>query len=333
MIAQYQFTFDSDLQGLSLSGQSNYPGGLIAWQGTDGSPLPGCLEYQWIKGNSVGDIIARTGVLRWTDLGVPPNSTVGFLDAPRLFYKVSGILETTRELPTFFLEFYDPTETVLVAQAYGVALSLVNDGTWHLLSDAQLLIPLAYQPSSAQFIIRLRLMARAFVSQDSLRTARIDTLVLPINYTSLNCPWRASTSFPWIHITSGFTGQGNGVVTYTVDPNYGPARTGTISAAGFGHVVQQAGWPAPVVRKVDLYPSPEDRGQHQFLQVDFPGGYAPGLDLDAAGHMGWIWQDARPRNGYSARVVGTVLQVLDASGAELGQGAPCPTVDVWRIGV
>ncbi|MBZ5587512.1 MAG: hypothetical protein LAO05_03040 [Acidobacteriia bacterium] len=42
------------------------------------------------------------------------------------------------------------------------------------------------------------------------------------------CAWTATTASAWIHITGG-SGTGNGAVTYTVDANSGPVRSGTIT--------------------------------------------------------------------------------------------------------
>ncbi len=50
--------------------------------------------------------------------------------------------------------------------------------------------------------------------------------------TGQNCGWAASTIAAWITITSGGSGQGNGILGYTVAANPGPARTGVINVAG-----------------------------------------------------------------------------------------------------
>jgi hypothetical protein len=55
------------------------------------------------------------------------------------------------------------------------------------------------------------------------------------------CGWSAtvSASAPWITITSGASGSGNGTVAYTVAPNNGLARSGTITIAGKTFTVNQ----------------------------------------------------------------------------------------------
>ena len=56
----------------------------------------------------------------------------------------------------------------------------------------------------------------------------------------LLCSWTAQSLDSWIHITSGSSGLGDGEVDYTVDPNSGAARTGTIRVAGHNFTVTQA---------------------------------------------------------------------------------------------
>jgi hypothetical protein len=46
--------------------------------------------------------------------------------------------------------------------------------------------------------------------------------------TSPSCSWEATRTVPWITITSGGTGSGNGTLAFTVGVNSGPARTGAI---------------------------------------------------------------------------------------------------------
>ena len=51
---------------------------------------------------------------------------------------------------------------------------------------------------------------------------------------------------PWIHITSGASGNGNGTVTFTVDPNTGPPRSTTLSIGGQATTIFQNGTPTGV---------------------------------------------------------------------------------------
>lgn len=62
------------------------------------------------------------------------------------------------------------------------------------------------------------------------------------------CAWNASPpSVPWIHITSATNGTGQGSVQFTVDPNTGGARNGTITVAGQTFTVNQDGGCNPTV--------------------------------------------------------------------------------------
>src|SRR5262249_47440295 len=54
------------------------------------------------------------------------------------------------------------------------------------------------------------------------------------------CPWNATSNAPWITITSGSTGRGNGQVSVTVAPNTGPAQQGTMTIGGQTFTINQA---------------------------------------------------------------------------------------------
>jgi hypothetical protein len=55
------------------------------------------------------------------------------------------------------------------------------------------------------------------------------------------CAWTAAAagSAPWIRVTSGASGSGNGTVELTIDPNSGASRTGTATIAGRTFTVNQ----------------------------------------------------------------------------------------------
>ena len=46
------------------------------------------------------------------------------------------------------------------------------------------------------------------------------------------CAWTATSSAGWLHVTAGSSGSGTGTVSYGADPNFGSARSATISVAG-----------------------------------------------------------------------------------------------------
>jgi Putative binding domain, N-terminal len=56
---------------------------------------------------------------------------------------------------------------------------------------------------------------------------------------SPGCAWTATSSVPWITITSGLSGVGNGTVRFRVDRNHGNQRTGTMIIAGKTFTVTQ----------------------------------------------------------------------------------------------
>ncbi|MGA9774212.1 MAG: BACON domain-containing carbohydrate-binding protein [Blastocatellia bacterium] len=54
------------------------------------------------------------------------------------------------------------------------------------------------------------------------------------------CSWTASSNAPWLRITSGASGSGNGTVAYSVDPNSSAQRAGAIMIAGQTVTINQS---------------------------------------------------------------------------------------------
>ena len=59
------------------------------------------------------------------------------------------------------------------------------------------------------------------------------------------CQWSATSGATWLTINAGATGTGNGTVVFSVAPNTGAQRTGTLSIAGRAFTVTQAGSSSP----------------------------------------------------------------------------------------
>jgi uncharacterized repeat protein (TIGR01451 family) len=63
-----------------------------------------------------------------------------------------------------------------------------------------------------------------------------------VNVTApAGCIWKAISNDEWITVTSGANGVGNGTFNYSVDPNGGGARVGTITVEGQTFTVNQSG--------------------------------------------------------------------------------------------
>ena len=68
------------------------------------------------------------------------------------------------------------------------------------------------------------------------------TGIIEMTATPQSCAWTASSDAPWITITRGGSGSGNGQVDYSVDPNpNGALRSGTITLGGQTLAVSQDG--------------------------------------------------------------------------------------------
>src|SRR5207249_1960566 len=54
------------------------------------------------------------------------------------------------------------------------------------------------------------------------------------------CSWTTQSNAAWITVVSGGTGSGNGTISYSVAPNTGAARSGTLTIAGQTFTIDQA---------------------------------------------------------------------------------------------
>jgi len=71
--------------------------------------------------------------------------------------------------------------------------------------------------------------------------------------TASGCSWTTTSKASWIKITSGSSGAGNGVVYYSVSANTKTSsRTGTLTIAGQGCTVTQAGSPKMSVKPMSV---------------------------------------------------------------------------------
>jgi hypothetical protein len=62
-----------------------------------------------------------------------------------------------------------------------------------------------------------------------------------VNVTAgAGCAWTAASNVPWITVTGGTPGSGNGTVNFSVQANTGGLRTGTITIAGLTFTVNQS---------------------------------------------------------------------------------------------
>ena len=58
--------------------------------------------------------------------------------------------------------------------------------------------------------------------------------------TAPDCSWTAASNAPWVTISNGASGSGNGTVQLDIQPNTGPVRSGTATVAGRTVTVNQA---------------------------------------------------------------------------------------------
>jgi len=75
--------------------------------------------------------------------------------------------------------------------------------------------------------------------------------------TASTCAWTAIANERWISITSSPTGMGNGSVNFSVAPNSGAARTGTVGIANQTFTINQSGQGAQVDLSASIVANPQ----------------------------------------------------------------------------
>jgi hypothetical protein len=108
----------------------------------------------------------------------------------------------------------------------------------------------------------------------------------PIGVSTYGCRWTATSNAPWITVTAGASGVGNGVVAFSVEANTGAARTGTLMIAGRTATISQtaAGAPPPPPPPPTACPStisPDTQG------MDPNGGGGHSVAVTTAGTCAW----------------------------------------------
>lgn len=100
--------------------------------------------------------------------------------------------------------------------------------------------------------------------------------------STVGCTWVANSNNAWITLLTGSSGSGNGTVTWSVAPNTGPARQGTVTAAGQTFTINQA---APTRRS----PFDYDGDNKTDLSIFRPNG--------ASGAEWWYLRSSNGGNG------------------------------------
>jgi hypothetical protein len=125
------------------------------------------------------------------------------------------------------------------------------------------------------------------------------------------CAWTATSNAPWITITNGASGDGNGAVTFTVAANAGAARSGTLTIASQTFTVDQAGNCSAALNPTSLS-SPVGGGTGSQVAVTVAAGCA----WTATSNAPWI----TITNGASGSGNGTVTFTVAANAGAARSG-------------
>ena len=135
-----------------------------------------------------------------------------------------------------------------------------------------------------------------------------------VNVTApANCDYTAISNVDWITVTGGSPGSGSSTVSFSVAPNTGLYRTGTITIAGLTFsVTQHGGDPAP----------------RQFLDFDGDGRTDFSAIQNVSGNM--FWHNFGSANGYSVVNFGLFAGDIPVPADYDGDGKT--DIAVWRGG-
>ena len=125
------------------------------------------------------------------------------------------------------------------------------------------------------------------------------------------CAWTATSNAPWITITNGASGSGNGSVSFTVAANGDAARSGTIAVAGQTFTVNQAGSCCATINPTSQS-APVAGGAGNQVAVTIAGGCA----WTATSNAPWITIN----NGASGSGNGSVSFTVAANGGAARSG-------------
>jgi len=134
-----------------------------------------------------------------------------------------------------------------------------------------------------------------------------------VNVTSgTNCDYSATSSVPdWIVVNTGNPGSGNSAVSFTVRPNTGAARTGTINIGGTILTVNQAGVSVILNRVLDF----DGDGRTDYSAIQNNGG-------------AMVWHNLQSANGYAPVSFGLFNDDVPVANDYDGDGKT--DIAVWR---
>ena len=120
--------------------------------------------------------------------------------------------------------------------------------------------------------------------------------------TANGCAWTATSNAPWLTITSGSSGNGNGTVSYTAAANTGAARNGSLTIAGINFPVTQQGTNSGPLATVSAA---------TFRATLAPESIAAAFGLNLATQVATATSTPLPTT-----LAGTTLRVRDSAGVE-----------------
>ena len=214
---------------------------------------PGTLYYYRVKSrDTAGNLAASAGSTFTT--AIPADTTppvISSVSAGSITTSGATITWTTNEASNSQVEYgtspslgNSTAVNASLATGHSQALAGLNPGTLYY-----------YRVKSRDAAGNLATSANASFSTTVSCTASVSPTIQTFAQAGGNqavsvtvgggCAWAATSSAPWISISAGANGSGNGTVAYSVDANAtGAPRTGTMTVAGQTVTITQQGSPS-----------------------------------------------------------------------------------------
>ncbi len=139
--------------------------------------------------------------------------------------------------------------------------------------------------------------------------------------TSDGCDWQANANAGWVNITDGFSGNGTGTVSFTVEANTSTSsRSTTIIAGDRTYSISQAGTACDYSLSEYSHSFGSGAGSRTFNVIT-----SDGCDWQANANAGWV----NITDGFSGNGTGTVSFTVDANTSTISRSTTI--IAGWRV--
>jgi len=228
----YPYTATNGSCASALSGWQSQTQKITSWAWATTSPATVDLLKQGL--NTYGPLVTTMAV--YQDF---------FYYVSGVYHYTSGVLEGYHAVE--LIGYNDAGQYFIVKNSWGASW---GEQGFFRIAYSELTSPVAFGAYSIGYSMSVQPQPTSCTYTVSSTGANVPlsggTGTINVTVTGSNCKWNASSSVPWIVVTAGASGTTSGVVSYSVSANTpganmgAPARSGTLSVAGYTYTVNQA---------------------------------------------------------------------------------------------